>query len=85
MKQQRPVYSTSWYKEYPKKEYVPSFIPSIKQKVANTFFDDSHPLTQYKKACKKLRTLGEAMEKGKISYIHKGKFVFKQKYSVTGA
>jgi len=80
MKQQKPVYSTSWYKEYPKKDYVPNFIPSIRQKIANSFFDESHPLTEFKKACKKLRTLGIAMEKGKIDRISKGKFVFKEKY-----
>lgn len=80
MRQQKPVYSTSWYKTPVKQEYIPNFIPSIKQKVSNTFFDESHPLTQYKKACKTLRTLGEAMGKGKVSHITGGKFVFKEKY-----
>jgi len=80
MKQKRPVYSTSWYKEYPKKEYVPSYIPQHKAKIIRTFSDDNHELKPFKDASKKLKTLGQAMGRGKISHITGGKFVFKEKY-----
>lgn len=81
MKQQKPCYSTSWYKEKKKKEeYTPSFIPEHKQKISKSFTDENHPLTPFKGACKRLKTLGAAMEKGVITHINGGKFVYREKY-----
>ena len=70
------VYSTSDYKEYPRKETKTMYTTTLRYKVERNSNDTNNPLTPYKQACKKLKTLGQAMEKGKVSHVSGFRFIY---------